>query len=65
MIPFKIPDGLLADVASGKVIRIGAMLHDADTGRIIAHLQETGALQNLLATPPPGGLLLSAGQLAS
>ena len=66
MIPFEIPDRFLAAVARGAVCRIGTTLRDRATGRIVAHLQETGLLQRLISTGGnPVGLLLSAGQLAS
>jgi hypothetical protein len=62
---FKIPERLLVAVATGGVRRTGPLLRDAITGRIVAHLQETSSWPNLLGTGGPGGLLLSAGQLAS
>ena len=59
MIPFQIPDHLLARLATGEVVRIGAMLRDAGAGRILAHVQETGLLQGLVGVAPPAGHLLS------
>lgn len=47
-IPFDIPTQFKAAVAAGDLIPNGALLKDAVTGRIVAHLQETGALQKAL-----------------
>jgi len=47
-IPFEIPTQFRAAVAAGDLITNGALLKDAVTGRIVAHLQETGALQKAL-----------------
>ena len=47
-IPFDIPTQFRAAVAAGDLIPNGALLKDAVTGRIVAHLQETGALQKAL-----------------
>lgn len=44
-IPFDIPSQFQAAQVAGDIIRSGALLRDASTGRIVAHLQETGALQ--------------------
>jgi hypothetical protein len=73
MIPVEIPNRFLTAVAVRAVRRIGTTLRDRATGRILAHLQETGYLQSLVGTGQsvastggnPVGLLLSAGQLAS
>ena len=40
-------------MASGDVIRVGTLLKDSATGRILAHLQETGALQSALTHLSP------------
>lgn len=48
MIPFVIPAEFLAAHAAGAVTRVGAVLKDTQTGRIVAHLQETGVLQSAL-----------------
>ena len=47
-IPFDIPTQFRAAVAAGDLIPNGALLKDSVTGRIVAHLQETGALQKAL-----------------
>ena len=52
-IPFDIPASFAAQLASGEVIRVGALLKDGATGRILAHLQETGALQSALTHLSP------------
>ncbi|MWP36107.1 hypothetical protein GQY15_00645 [Rhodobacter sphaeroides] len=53
-IPFSFPADYLGSVASGEVIRYGAILKDAASGRIVAHMQETGLLQNMLSAPTAG-----------
>ncbi|MDB4213910.1 hypothetical protein N9741_03460 [Octadecabacter sp.] len=47
-IPFDIPAQFRAAVGAGELIQRGALLKDAATGRIVSHLQETGALQKVL-----------------
>ena len=47
LIPFRIPFDFAADVAVGKIVRYGAILKDAQTGRIVAHLQETGLFHSV------------------
>lgn len=49
-IPFSYPSQFLALVESGDVIRYGAILKDAASGRIVAHMQQTGFLEGLLST---------------
>ena len=49
-IPFDIPTQFLGSKASGAVRRYGAILKDEATGRIVGHVQETGALQKVLQT---------------
>ncbi len=61
-IPFEIPNKFAAGVATGDIRRIGAMLHDAGTGRIVAHVQETGALNALISN---AGRLSPLGMLNS
>jgi hypothetical protein len=65
MIPFEIPDRFLVAVANGAMRRIGTTLRDDATGRIAGFLQETGRFQRTVGTGGPGGVILSAGQLAS
>lgn len=45
---FDIPPHLLSRVNAGDVVRYGAILKEARTGKILAHLQETGALHGTL-----------------
>ena len=45
MIPFNIPAKFAAQYAAGSIVRFGTLLKDANTGRIVGHLQETGLLQ--------------------
>jgi hypothetical protein len=47
-IPFDIPAQFKAALEAGELIQKGALLKDAATGRIVSHLQETGALQKLI-----------------
>ena len=44
-VPFQVPAEFLAKLAVGSVERHGALLKDAASGRIVAHLQETGAFR--------------------
>lgn len=44
-IPFEIPAKFAALLRSGNLVRVGALLKKSGTGQIVAHLQETGALQ--------------------
>jgi len=47
-IPFEVPAKFAGELASGSIVRVGALLKDTGSGQIIAHLQETGLAQNLL-----------------
>ena len=47
-IPFVIPTVFKEQVYSGKMVRHGAILKDAASGQIVAHLQETGSLVETL-----------------
>lgn len=47
---FKIPEAYLSGVQSGSLVRFGSLLKDAGTGKIVAHLQETGLGQQMLST---------------
>ena len=48
-IPFDLPAQFLPGLATGEVVRYGAILKDAGTGRILGHLQESGIAQSLLS----------------
>lgn len=52
MNPFAIPFSVAAEhipgLLSGDVVRYGAILKDASSGKILGHVQETGIAQNLL-----------------
>ncbi len=48
-IPFIVPMGLAGGLADGSIIRMGTLLKDSGTGRILAHVQETGLAQKLLS----------------
>jgi len=58
-IPFVVPAQFLEAEAAGHLVRYGALLKDAGTGRIVAHVQETGALRKLVDV----GLSLGGGPL--
>lgn len=48
-IPFDLPSRFLASLATGEIVRYGAILKDAGTGRILGHLQESSLAQSLLS----------------
>ncbi len=52
MNPFTIPFSVAAEhipgLLSGQVVRYGAILKDASTGRILGHVQETGIAQKII-----------------
>lgn len=61
MIPpilFEVPATLQSQVMSGALRQVGALVLNPQTGRIVAHLQETGAARQLTTT------LLNSGPLA-
>lgn len=47
-IPFEVPAMFAAQLSNGSLVRAGALLKDASSGQIVAHLQETGLAQNIL-----------------
>lgn len=53
-IPFEIPTELLAKITTGELVRFGTILKDAATGRIVAHVQETGLAHSLLSNVAAG-----------
>lgn len=48
---FEIPAEFLARHAAGTLVRYGAILKEVNSGRIVAHLQETGVLNATLRSP--------------
>lgn len=54
-IPFNLPIEFLPGLASGEILRYGAILKDAGTGRILGHLQESGIGQSVLSQALSGG----------
>lgn len=54
---FEIPAKFAAEVNAGSLIRVGALLKNPSTGKIVAHLQETGAGQALLSKVAAGSPL--------
>lgn len=46
---FEVPAKYVAELASGEIVRFGALLKEEATGRIVAHLQESGLVQQLLS----------------
>lgn len=62
---FEIPAAFDMAVKGGQLVQIGGLLKDATTGRIVAHLQESGLAHSLisnalLGSTSPAGLALSA-----
>src|SRR5262245_44186969 len=51
-------------IADGAARRIGATIRDTGSGKILAHVQETGLMQSL-AGANPAGLVLTGARLAS
>lgn len=47
---FEIPTTYEAAVKAGSVLRVGALLKNAETGKIVAHLQESSVAHSLLST---------------
>ncbi len=69
-IPFDTPASFLLPHSLGQVQRYGAILKDVSTGRIVAHLQETGALHSITSVAPNflnpvSGIVNSASGIAS
>lgn len=60
----QVPATLLAAVTSGSAVVDGAMVKSASTGRILAHLQQSGRLAGALASGPVG-VVSAAVQAAS
>lgn len=48
-IPFEVPATFAAQLGTGTVVRAGGLLKDASTGKIVAHLQETGLAQTMIS----------------
>lgn len=61
-IPFSAALEHLPGLTSGNLVRYGAILKDAQTGKIVGHLQETGLWRTALEHAP--GLITSANPLA-
>lgn len=51
---FEIPAAYEAAVRAGSLIQVGGLLKDGATGKIIAHLQESGVAHSLLSTALAG-----------
>ena len=49
-IPFDAPAKFATGLNDGNILRLGAILKDAQTGKILGHLQETGLAQKLLSS---------------
>jgi hypothetical protein len=54
-IPFSLPAQFAGGLADGSIIRIGTLLKDSGTGRILAHVQESGLAQQLMTSGVSGG----------
>jgi hypothetical protein len=46
---FEVPAKYVAELASGEIVRFGALLKDSVSGQVVAHLQETGVFQQVLS----------------
>jgi hypothetical protein len=67
-IPFSLPAKFAAGLADGSIIRIGTLIKDSATGRILAHVQESGLAQQLLGGSmpfTPVGAVMQIAQLGS
>jgi hypothetical protein len=60
ILPYRVPDALIADWASGRATLVGAILKDTATGTIVGHIQQTNVLNNLISNA-----VSSFGDLAS
>ncbi len=49
-IPFIVPAQFEAALSLGELVRYGGILKEVSSGRIVAHLQETGMLQSVMQT---------------
>jgi hypothetical protein len=47
-IAFSIPSKFISGIADGSLVRFGGIIKEAGGGQIVAHLQETGVVQNLM-----------------
>lgn len=63
LIPFRVAAENIPGWATGQLVRHGAILRDVNTGRIVAHLQETGLLNQAVSTGT--GMIGSAANPAS
>lgn len=50
---YKIPELFVSGVASGKYKLVGAMIHEVISGRVMGHVQQTGALDQALNLAMP------------
>lgn len=48
-IAFSIPSKFIAGISDGSLVRFGGIIKEAGGGQIVAHLQETGVVQNLIS----------------
>ncbi|MBT3919368.1 MAG: hypothetical protein HOF24_03160 [Flavobacteriaceae bacterium] len=58
-IPFSIPKKFAAGLADGSLTRIGTLIKDAASGKIVAHVQETGLAQAAFDAVKISGSLFS------
>jgi len=49
-IPFSVPSTFAVGIANGNLIRFGAIIKDAASGQIVAHMQETGLVNQLVGS---------------
>ncbi len=67
---FSIPEKFAVGLLDGSIVRYGTVLKDAGTGRILAHVQETGLAQQLLSNAgvqafTPWGAVATVANLSS
>nr|MBL8456189.1 hypothetical protein [Zoogloeaceae bacterium] len=67
---FSVPEKFATGLLDGSIVRYGTLLKDAGTGRILAHVQETGLAQQLLSNIgihsfTPWGAVTSVANLAT
>lgn len=63
VVPFVVPAKFVTDVRIGTVKQVGALLKDASNGRIVAHMQETGAMQKIASQILGNNPLSAIGQI--
>lgn len=63
-ISFKVPAQFAGSVASGELVRYGAILKHAGTGQVVGHLKEVGPLAAMASFNPPVAAAASVAKVA-